>query len=53
MMCSKRCAKPVRPGFSSPDPTLNQLLTVTIGTERSTCRITSRPFGSVNFSNGM
>ena len=51
IMCSKRCAKPVRPGFSFFEPTWNHWLTWTIGSLRSTCRMTCRPLGSVNFSN--
>ena len=50
-MCSNRCAKPVRPGFSFFDPTWNHWFTCTIGSLRSTCRMTCRPFGSVYFSN--
>src|SRR6266508_4068131 len=49
-MCSKRCAKPVRPTFSFFDPTWNHSFTCTIGSLRSMCRITCSPFGSVNFS---
>ena len=30
-MCSNRCAKPVRPGFSRPDPTWYQALTLILG----------------------
>jgi hypothetical protein len=47
IMCSKRCAKPVRPAFSFFEPTWNHSLTCTTGSLRSTCRITCRPFGSV------
>src|SRR6266542_3739154 len=50
-MCSKRCANPVRPGRSFFEPTWNHSFTCTIGSLRSTCRITCSPFGSVNFSN--
>ena len=52
-MCSKRCAKPVRPGFSFLDPTWNHWFTCTIGSLRSTCRMTWSPFGSVYFSNSI
>ena len=52
-MCSKRCAKPVRPGFSFFEPTWNHWLTWTIGSLRSTCRISCRPFGSMYFSNSI
>ena len=45
--CSNRCAKPVRPGDSSFEPTANQVLIVTIGCEWSSCRITVSPLGSV------
>src|SRR5262245_56673743 len=51
IMCSKRCAKPVRPGRSFLEPTWYQRLTWTIGSFRSTCRMTCRPLGSVYFSN--
>ena len=44
-----RCAR----GFSFFDPTWNHSLTWTIGSLRSTCRITCRPFGSVYFSNSI
>ena len=52
-MCSKRCANPVRPGSSLAGPTWYQRLTATMGTRASRLRITSRPFGSVYFSNAM
>ena len=32
MMCSKRCANPVRPGFSRADPTWYHAFTATSGT---------------------
>jgi len=32
MMCSNRCANPVRPGFSSADPTWYHVFTATTGT---------------------
>ena len=44
-MCSKRCAKPVRPGFSFFEPTWYHWLTWTIGSLRSTCRMTCEPVG--------
>ena len=50
-MCSKRWAKPVRPGRSSLEPTWYQTLTPTIGVAWSSCRMTCRPLGSVYFSN--
>ncbi|MFT3764906.1 MAG: hypothetical protein QM820_05220 [Minicystis sp.] len=31
MRCSKRCAKPVRPGSSKRDPTFTRVFTVTSG----------------------
>ena len=37
----------MRPGRSSDDPTWYQVLTVTIGTEWSSCTITFSPLGSV------
>ena len=52
-MCSKRCAKPVRPAFSFFEPTWNHWFTFTIGSLRSTWRITWSPFGSVYFSNSI
>src|SRR5262249_2115086 len=48
--CSKRCAKPVRPGFSFLEPTWNHSLTWTIGSLRSTCRMTWSPLDRTNFS---
>ena len=53
MMCSKRCAKPVRSGSSFCEPTWYQTLTAATGIEWSTCRITSRPLLSVYFSKAM
>ena len=50
MMCSNKCADPVRPGRSSPDPTWYQMFTDTTGTEWSSWRITCKPLGSVNVS---
>ena len=52
-MCSKRCAKPVRPGFSFFEPTWYHWFTWTIGSFRSTWRMTWRPLGSVYFSNSI
>ena len=43
--CSKRCAKPVRPGCSFFEPTWYQSCTWTIGVEWSSCRTTQSPFG--------
>jgi hypothetical protein len=51
--CSNRWAKPVRPGFSFFEPTWNHWLTLTIGSLRSTCRMTVSPFGSVYCSNSI
>ena len=51
--CSNRCAKPVRPGDSSFDPTWYHTSTATRGLERSTWRITGSPFSSTNVSNGI
>src|SRR4051812_44587837 len=48
--CSNRCANPVRPGDSSLEPTWYHRSTATSGLERSTCRITVRPFFSTNLS---
>src|SRR3954462_7008358 len=53
MRCSDRCAKPVRPGDSSFDPTWYHTSTATRGLERSTCRITGSPFASTNVSNAI
>src|ERR1700674_5853136 len=50
-MCSKRWAKPVRPARSFFEPTWYHWFTFTIGSLRSTWRITWSPFGSVYFSN--
>ena len=47
IMCSNRCAKPVRPAFSSFDPTWYQSSTCTIGVESSGDSTIVRPFGSV------
>src|SRR5687768_10951277 len=46
--CSKRCAKPVRPSFSSPEPTWYQTFVVTTGTEWSSWMMTVRPLGRVS-----
>jgi hypothetical protein len=51
IMCSKRCANPVRPGASLAGPTWYHKLTATIGSPRFGLRITSSPLGSVIFSN--
>src|SRR6516162_8441716 len=48
--CSNRCANPVRPGTSSFDPTWYHKSTATRGLDRSTCRMTVRPFASTNVS---
>src|SRR5437867_6475036 len=53
MMCSNRCANPVRPVSSSLDPTWYQVLTVTSGREWSSWTSTLRPLGSVNVVYGM
>ena len=50
--CSKRCAKPVRPRFSSPEPTWYQTLVVAMGTEWSSCTISVRPLGRVSMVYG-
>src|SRR5262245_41336894 len=52
-MCSKRCAKPVRPGPSCAGPTRYQRFTATMGSRRSCTRITCSPFFRVYLSNGM
>src|SRR5689334_21271446 len=52
MTCSNRCANPVRPTTSFFEPTLYQTLTATVGVVLSGERITVKPFGSVNVSNG-
>ena len=44
-MCSKRCANPVRPGFSFFEPTWYQISACTIGVEWSSRKTTCRPFG--------
>ena len=46
IMCSKKCAKPVRPGFSFFEPTWYQSSTWTIGVDLSWWRITTMPLGS-------
>src|SRR5436305_2649540 len=51
--CSNRCAKPVRPGDSSFDPTWYHTSTATRGLERSTWKITGSPFSRTNVSNGI
>src|SRR6185436_13632608 len=48
--CSNRCAKPVRPGDSSFDPTWYHTSTATSGLDRSTWRITGSPLASTNVS---
>src|SRR5690606_21140081 len=50
MMCSKRCANPVRPGRSCDEPTWYQMFVAIVGVVVSRCRITVRPFGSWNVS---
>ena len=50
IMCSNRWAKPVRPGFSSFEPTLYKTFTDTTGVLWSSWRMTVRPLGSVYFS---
>src|SRR5688572_13715916 len=47
IMCSNRWAKPVRPGFSSLDPTWYHTSTCTMGVEWSGDSTTVSPFGSV------
>jgi hypothetical protein len=47
IMCSNRCAKPVRPGFSFFDPTWYHSSACTIGTEWSSSRTTFSPLSSV------
>ena len=47
IMCSKRCAKPVRPFFSSFEPTRYQTCTLTTGRDVSGASTTCRPFSSV------
>src|SRR5688572_25165082 len=49
-MCSKRWAKPVRPGSSFAGPTWYQTFTPTMGSRLFSQRITSRPFGSSYFT---
>ena len=51
-MCSKRCAKPVRPGASRPVPTWYQTYTATSGSEWSSCTTTLSPLGRVKVSAG-
>src|SRR5258708_33667744 len=48
MRCSKRWAKPVRPGFSFFEPTWYQVLTATTGVLWSSCTSTVRPLGRTN-----
>ena len=47
-MCSKRWAKPVRPGFSSFEPTRYQRLTATTGVLWSSWSSTVNPLGREN-----
>src|SRR5271169_1594360 len=49
-MCSKRWAKPVRPGRSLSGPTWYQRSTATRGRRWSSWVRTTRPLGRVNFS---
>src|SRR4051794_1474875 len=51
IMCSNRWANPVRPARSFFEPTWYHEFTWTIGSLRSTCRITWSPLGNVYFSN--
>src|SRR6266702_2567741 len=53
MMCSNRCAKPVRSSSSFWEPTWYQMLTAAIGIEWSSCRITSSPLLRLYFSKAM
>src|SRR5436309_8880438 len=53
IMCSNRCANPVRPGRSFAGPTWYQRFTETSGSVRSSDKITSSPFFSLYFSNGI
>src|SRR5260370_40737778 len=50
-MCSNRCANPVRPGNSFAGPTWYHKFTATIGSRRSSEKITSSPFSSLYFAN--
>src|SRR5450631_111984 len=50
---SKRCAKPVRPGTSSFEPTWYQRSTATSGLDRSVWRITRSPLASAYVSNSI
>src|SRR5213082_3549155 len=52
-MCSKRCAKPVRPDRSFADPTWYHRLTATIGAVWSCDMVTNNPLGNRNVSIGM
>src|SRR5258707_11412749 len=47
MMCSKRCAKPLRDSGSSFEPTWYQTWIATVGLESSRALTTVIPFGSV------
>src|SRR4051812_8017291 len=51
IMCSKRCANPLRPGVWLAAPTWYQTSTATCGSRWSSLRITVSPFGSTYFSN--
>ncbi len=53
IMCSKRCAKPVRPGRSFRDPTPYHRLTATTGTDGSRDSTTLSPLPRLNRSNGI
>ncbi len=48
IMCSKKCAKPVRPGFSFFDPTWYHSSTWTMGVDLSWCSTTTMPLGSTS-----
>src|SRR4026207_1853278 len=52
-MCATKCAKPVRPSRSFPEPTWYQRLTATIGAVRSSESVTRRPLLRRYVSTGM
>src|SRR5438034_6627090 len=55
IMCSNKCAKPVRPARSSADPTLYVTATLNVGAEGSSAMRTRNPFlsfVSVNWTDG-
>src|SRR5438105_15350287 len=50
IMCSNKCAKPVRPGASFAGPTWYQRFTATMGKRWSSLTMTVSPFGNLKVS---